>query len=668
MEESTPAVTPARRTRGQTPRRATLAHPDGGAALDPTWLAAAVEHAADAIVVTDLDGTIRYVNAAFERMSERDRTELLGQRTTSLGTEQSATYRAMAAAVRRGQVWQGELLQRRRDGSPLYLAATVAPIRDAAGHPIGAVAVQRDVSPERSLAEQLALLQQERAEVATALHALRAGATPEATALAIVTAVAQLPGLRGAGLWSLDPDGRATGLAAVLAGHALPMLGPLPAARVAELRQGARRGPWLEAWHPRAGHPYAALLAAERTRQLAYLPVRADVDPIALLVAVGEDGGVGLADRLPALTVIAAVAGALLGPALRMRGRQALVAARIGAILETGAFVPVFQPIVQLRTRTLVGCEALTRFADGSAPERVFADAQRCGLSLALETATLRAAMAAARELPASAWLNLNVSPEVVLAGDALASVLHEARASVVLELTEHLRITDYAALRTALERLGPGVRLAVDDAGAGFASFRHILELRPDYVKLDRSLVHAIGRDPARQALVAGLVHFGARTGATLIAEGVESEAEARALDQLGVPFAQGYHLGRPAPAGHLARRAGVGTVPRGRPPRSRRPARDDEIGAAVNIGATLAAALRAVGITTLAEPQALGAVPVWERLAQSQPRLATRSTLLKLAGASRGVRPAGLLPEERDRLKTLVAPGRREAETRTG
>lgn len=150
-----------------------------------------------------------------------------------------------------------------------------------------------------------------------------------------------------------------------------------------------------------------------------------------------------------------------------------------------------------------------------------------------------------------------------------------------MLELTEHIEVTDYPALRAAIERLGPNVRLAVDDAGAGFASLRHILELQPDYVKLDRGIVRQIHRDPARQALVAGMVHFAAKTGAVLVAEGVETEAEVRQLRQLGVALAQGYRLGRPALAARIG--APLATVARpasltprregGRPSAARQP-----------------------------------------------------------------------------------------------
>ena len=107
--------------------------------------------------------------------------------------------------------------------------------------------------------------------------------------------------------------------------------------------------------------------------------------------------------------------------------------------------------------------------------------------------------------------------------------------------------IDDYAALRLELVGLGPNVRLAVDDAGAGYASLRHILELAPSFVKLDIGLIRGIDADPARQALIAGMGYFAVKRNLRLIAEGIETAAELKALRQLGINYGQGFLLGRP-------------------------------------------------------------------------------------------------------------------------
>jgi EAL domain-containing protein (putative c-di-GMP-specific phosphodiesterase class I) len=248
---------------------------------------------------------------------------------------------------------------------------------------------------------------------------------------------------------------------------------------------------------------------------------------------------------------IAAIATARVRDAVP-EGRQ-LAAEReeIRSIIAAGAFATVFQPIVELESRTTIGYEALTRFADGTPPDVRFAQASASGLGLELEAATLEAAFRASEALPANVLLNLNVSPALVLAGEPLGGILRQWGWQTILELTEHTAVDDYGALRAAIARLGPSVRLAIDDAGAGFASFRHILELAPQFVKLDRAIIAGLDADPARQAFVAGMRHFAVTTGCGLIAEGIETEEELATLRSLGISLGQGYYLGRPEAPG---------------------------------------------------------------------------------------------------------------------
>jgi EAL domain-containing protein (putative c-di-GMP-specific phosphodiesterase class I) len=196
-----------------------------------------------------------------------------------------------------------------------------------------------------------------------------------------------------------------------------------------------------------------------------------------------------------------------------------------------------------------VGYEALTRFEDGRRPDLVFLAANKVGMMVKLETATLREQIRQARRLPKGAWLSLNISPALAIALIPLLDILAEADRDVVLEITEHAEIEDYPRLMAALDQVRDRARLAVDDAGAGYAGLRHILELRPHFVKLDISLVRNVDNDPARQAMVIGMAHFATYVGCDLIAEGVETANELTTLKLLGVPFGQGYLLGRPAP-----------------------------------------------------------------------------------------------------------------------
>jgi len=260
-----------------------------------------------------------------------------------------------------------------------------------------------------------------------------------------------------------------------------------------------------------------------------------------------------LTERLPALLEFASLAGALLAPALSHQAVVAEARAVIERAIGAGAFHPVFQPIVHLASNRIVGYEALTRFDEGVRPDHRFDEASSVGLGIELELTTLAAAVAGSVGLAPGAWLDLNVSPALLLQPAKLRRVLQPALVPgsrrIVLEITEHEPIADYRGLRRSLARLGPSAEVAVDDAGAGFASFRHILELRPRYVKLDYGLVHRIDRDPARQALIVSMVHFAGQVARQLVAEGIETAGERRTLQALGIGLGQGYLLGRPAP-----------------------------------------------------------------------------------------------------------------------
>ena len=202
---------------------------------------------------------------------------------------------------------------------------------------------------------------------------------------------------------------------------------------------------------------------------------------------------------------------------------------------------------------SMVGAEALARFQGPPkrGPDRWFAEAEEVGLGRELELATAKAALAALPSLPPEIYLSLNVSPKTLLSGSFRKLVLENSDPTrVVVEVTEHARIEDYERLNSAFDRLrDAGVRLAIDDAGAGFASLRHILRLAPDFIKLDRTLIDGIEYDRSRQALAAGLISFAEKIEATIIAEGIEHSAEVDVLTALGVGYGQGFFIAKPAP-----------------------------------------------------------------------------------------------------------------------
>ncbi len=239
---------------------------------------------------------------------------------------------------------------------------------------------------------------------------------------------------------------------------------------------------------------------------------------------------------------------AIAGPSIAGLQETDAQRTRLRAILDRREFHSVFQPIVAVDTHEVVGFEALTRFADGTRPDLRFAEATRAELGPAYELAAIGVALDGLDRLPPG-FLSINVSPRTLIdQSDELRSILRAAAGrQVIVELTEHVMIEDYRTLRAALSSLGDNVLVAVDDAGAGFASMRHILELRPSFAKLDISLVRGIDQDDLRQGLAAGLNYFSLRTGFRLIAEGVETQAEADTLQRLGIELAQGYLYGRP-------------------------------------------------------------------------------------------------------------------------
>lgn len=210
----------------------------------------------------------------------------------------------------------------------------------------------------------------------------------------------------------------------------------------------------------------------------------------------------------------------------------------------------VFQPIVDLSDRSTVGLEALSRFGGEPmrSPDLWFGEAASVGLGTELEMKAVRAAIAQVARLPEHAFLAVNVSPELVLSGQLDYLVDEGICSRLVFELTEHVAVDDYGPIRRRIDPLREqGARVAVDDTGAGFSSMRHILLLKPEIIKLDRSLTHGVDHDPARRALASSLVSFAKDIGASLIAEGVETAGELETLERLGTEWVQGFHIAMP-------------------------------------------------------------------------------------------------------------------------
>jgi EAL domain-containing protein (putative c-di-GMP-specific phosphodiesterase class I) len=231
---------------------------------------------------------------------------------------------------------------------------------------------------------------------------------------------------------------------------------------------------------------------------------------------------------------------------------------RILEVIEAGQPAMVYQPIFDLDTQGMVGVESLARFQvpPQRTPDVWFAEAGTVGLGPTLEARAIRTALQALQRLPNDVYVAVNGSPEFILSGE-LPPLLREVDLHrVVLEITEHASVSDYDRLLGMLTPLRAlGLRIGVDDTGAGYASMRHILSIEPDVLKLDISLTRGIDHDPKRRALASALIAFAREIKSSVIAEGVETAAELRTLRALGVSRAQGYHLARPMPLSDASR-----------------------------------------------------------------------------------------------------------------
>ncbi len=223
----------------------------------------------------------------------------------------------------------------------------------------------------------------------------------------------------------------------------------------------------------------------------------------------------------------------------------------IEAVLSRpGSIRTVFQPLVDLRTGAVAGYEALSRFDDPGRrpPNSWFAQATRCGLGAQLEARALEVALASAAGRPAGTYVSLNLSPSSLLS-EPVERVLPDDLSGIVIEITENELLFGGDRLSTAIARLrGRGARIAIDDAGAGYAGLKHLMLLQPDIVKLDRGLIEGIGADPAKQALIDAFVRFSREIGASVCAEGIEELEDLVLLADLDVEIGQGYAIGRPA------------------------------------------------------------------------------------------------------------------------
>ncbi|MEQ9814926.1 MAG: EAL domain-containing protein [Azospirillaceae bacterium] len=230
---------------------------------------------------------------------------------------------------------------------------------------------------------------------------------------------------------------------------------------------------------------------------------------------------------------------------------------RIHSVLSQQAFDIVYQPIWRLREPALAGVEALCRFTGRPyrSPDIWFGEAAKTGRGTDLELMVIERALDALPRLPDGAYLSVNASPVTIASGRLAALLDGRPLARLVVEVTEDTPVADYDRLVEAMAPLRDGgARLAVDDTGTGHAGLRHLLRLVPEIIKLDLTLTRGVDGDVARRALVSALMFFGRETGAEVVAEGIETDAQLATLLSLGVALGQGFRLGAPATLDDLA------------------------------------------------------------------------------------------------------------------
>jgi EAL domain-containing protein (putative c-di-GMP-specific phosphodiesterase class I) len=288
-----------------------------------------------------------------------------------------------------------------------------------------------------------------------------------------------------------------------------------------------------------------------RIRSYVSTPVRlSDGSLYGTFCAFGLSSDKELTERDKSLMdVLASAASVVIEPQVRENERRTSIESRLAPVMAGGGPVIALQPIVELATGQQVGTEALSRFPAewDLTPDVVFEQAHSVGLGHELELQALRRAADLIER--ADGYVAMNVSP-ATLTTPACAELLHALPLDrVLLELSEHDPVEDYPALTAALATFrAAGLRLAIDDVGAGFSSLRHIVVTTPDVIKFDRSIVSGLDADPVLSTLVRSLVGFARGIRARVVAEGVETAAEADVLRSLGVDYGQGWHFGRPA------------------------------------------------------------------------------------------------------------------------
>ncbi len=229
-------------------------------------------------------------------------------------------------------------------------------------------------------------------------------------------------------------------------------------------------------------------------------------------------------------------------------------------VLIQGKLRSVYEPVVDATSLTVFGYEALVRGAEGgpfATPFELFGIAAEEGLLFELDCQCRRAAVEGAIDFPEGAKLFMNIRPTAIhdpsFQPDALTRTLERcglAPSDVVFEISEQESIENYEIFREARDNYGKlGFQFALDDTGAGYASLEAVLELAPEFIKVDRAFVRGIDQDSARQNMLRAFQAIALDMNARIIGEGLDTLEELQTLGRMGIPFGQGWLFGKPAP-----------------------------------------------------------------------------------------------------------------------
>lgn len=290
------------------------------------------------------------------------------------------------------------------------------------------------------------------------------------------------------------------------------------------------------------------------------VPIRLrDGSTYGMFCCLGQTPDPTLSERdLQMMTAFAELVGLHLDGELESRKRLNGERVRVREAIDDCQISMVYQPIWHLPTSRPIGVECLARFSGTPqrSPDLWFKAAAEVGLGVELELEAIRLALPALQAMGSEGYIALNASPDTIMRPEFAAMLAPHDPSRIVIEVTEHASIANYEDLIGELAPLrGRGLRLAVDDAGAGYSSFHHILQLSPDLIKLDMTLTRDVDSDPARRALAIALIQFAKQTSSRLIAEGVETKGELATLRAIGVEKAQGFVLGGPTSLDAVAR-----------------------------------------------------------------------------------------------------------------